>query len=266
MDDTGERELGQTFSHVALEHLHRYAMARELSQGKRVMDIACGTGYGSRLLAQNATAVTGVDIDAASIAYAQKNYSANNVTFKQGSATDIPMEDQCIDLVVSFETLEHFAAQEAFIKEIKRVLLPGGIVIISTPDKSNFNASIHPQTNPHHIKELSTDEFKDLMGSHFKYHKVFLQTITMSLITPASELAGEMPEYHGDFNAIHKKGLDQRAPYRIIVASDEPITFIHSSAFAPTRPFEQLIRPIWGKRKMWILEVMDAIRSVFVSK
>ena len=107
-------------------------------EGKRVLDIACGEGYGANLLAFVASKVIGVDLDAGTIAHAKAKYRRRNLHFVQGSCTEIPCEDHSIDLVASFETIEHISEHDAFLSEIKRVLAPGGILVISSPHKAEY--------------------------------------------------------------------------------------------------------------------------------
>ena len=89
---TGERWETFVYNETALEHLHRYAVACELSANKNVLDIACGEGYGSRLLALNAASVTGVDIDATTINKAKEKYKAGHLRFitADARATTLP--------------------------------------------------------------------------------------------------------------------------------------------------------------------------------
>ena len=87
---TGERLVTSCHRPLIYEHLHRYAIACGLAKGRRVLDIACGEGYGSKLLAGVATEVTGVDIDAETIAHAQASYRHRNLHFLEGSCTEIP--------------------------------------------------------------------------------------------------------------------------------------------------------------------------------
>src|SRR5437588_11948589 len=104
---TGERLVPSCRGQVLYEHLHRYALAIALAKDKRVLDIACGEGYGSDLLAAVSRNVIGVDIDADVIRHAKQAYPKNNLRFLEGSCLEIPVDDRSIDLVVSFATIEH---------------------------------------------------------------------------------------------------------------------------------------------------------------
>src|SRR5262245_4583182 len=112
---TGERLTTAAGGQVEVEHLHRYFLARELCRGLDVLDIASGEGYGAALLAQTARSVVGVELSATSIMHAAAAYSAPNLRFVQGDARFIPLQDASVDIVVSFETIEHFHEHDTFL-------------------------------------------------------------------------------------------------------------------------------------------------------
>jgi ubiquinone/menaquinone biosynthesis C-methylase UbiE len=116
---------------IAFEHFHRYCLARDLVVGRDVLDIASGEGYGAAILAGTARSVVGVEIDAASVEHARAAYPLPNLRFEQGDALRLPLPDDCLDVVTSFETLEHLADHEGFLAEIRRVLRPGGVCLLS---------------------------------------------------------------------------------------------------------------------------------------
>ena len=123
---TGERFHPEKSGEMWFEHWHRYRFIAPLVAGKRVLDIACGEGYGSNVLAASAADVGGVDISADAVAHAVETYKRDNLGYQVGSCTEIPVGDASIDVLVSFETLEHISEQEKFLAEIKRVLAPTG--------------------------------------------------------------------------------------------------------------------------------------------
>jgi ubiquinone/menaquinone biosynthesis C-methylase UbiE len=183
---TGERLVTSvTALHGVIEHLHRYALALEITKNKTVLDIASGEGYGSFLLSGSASFVYGVDIDNDAVLHAQKKYQSrvNNLDFKKGSASIIPLPDNSIDVVVSFETLEHHDLHDEMMQEIKRVLKQDGKLLISSPEKSIYKE--RDAVNPYHIKELTLKELKELLGKYFKHSSYFQQRFTAgSLVTP----------------------------------------------------------------------------------
>lgn len=163
---TGERYVPEQKGNIQLEHLHRYAMACEFVKDKVVLDIACGEGYGSMLLSYKASYVIGVDISEEVIDFARAKYNRDNISFKTGKCDKIPLEDSSVDVVVSFETIEHHDQHEAMMREIKRILRPNGLLIISSPDKYAYS-DLTGNKNQYHIKELYYEEFKNLLEKYF---------------------------------------------------------------------------------------------------
>jgi 2-polyprenyl-3-methyl-5-hydroxy-6-metoxy-1,4-benzoquinol methylase len=142
------------------QHQKRYQFAKKYIKGKNVLDIACGLGYGSYEIAMwGAKKVIGMDIDMHSINSAKKNYKNNNLAFLVGNAESIPLKSNYMDVVISYETIEHLTNPKAFIKEIKRILNKDGILILSTPNKE-----ISYGDNPYHLKEYSLHELTVLLA------------------------------------------------------------------------------------------------------
>lgn len=172
---TGERYVPELKGGIALEHVHRYVLCAGLARGRRVLDLACGEGYGANLLAQTAASVTGVDVDAATIRHAEAKYRATrNLSFRAGDCRKVPLEASSVDLVVSFETIEHLAEQDEMLAEIKRVLAPAGLLVISSPDRRVYNEQ-NVEANEFHVRELSRTEFFDLLSRHFKAVQLYGQ-------------------------------------------------------------------------------------------
>jgi len=169
MKFTGERFVPHLGGKIRYEHLHRYLMCSEHAKGKLVLDLACGEGYGSALLARVAKHVTGVDVSGEAVQHARETYAgaASNLEYRLGSADALPLDDHSFDLVVSFETLEHLANQQQMVDEIQRVLKPGGLLIISTPDRDVYREE-DGGDNEFHVKELTGEEFRQLLAPRFK--------------------------------------------------------------------------------------------------
>jgi len=176
MKFTGERFIPESSVDGELEHIHRYLLARELVAGKRVLDIACGEGYGSRLLAERAAQVSGVDIAAETVNHARATYGAGNLEFLLGDCAAIPFEAGTFDVVVSFETIEHHDKHEKMISEIRRVLKPDGILVISSPDKRYYSDE-RGYVNQFHVKELYRDEFVGLLRNSFANVELYSQRL-----------------------------------------------------------------------------------------
>ena len=164
---TGERFLPEVSGAIWYEHWHRYCLAAPLVRGRDVLDAACGEGYGSMLLASEAASVTGIDIDAAAVAHAAQRYGQrSNLRYAQGSCTAVPLGDASVDVVVSFETLEHLDAQDAMLAEFRRVLRPDGVLVLSSPNKPVYS-SVPDENNHFHVRELDRAELASMLDRHF---------------------------------------------------------------------------------------------------
>ncbi len=221
MEFTGERFLPHVGGEIRQEHLHRYALAATLVAGKVVLDAACGEGYGSDMLAVHASQVIGVDLDEASVAYASRTYKRKNLKFRRASVLDLPLPKASVDVVVSFETLEHLAEQEEMVAEFARVLRPDGLLIISTPNRVVYSGQ-GQAPNPFHVKELDLPEFQALLDRHFRKTVLVGQRLaTGSAIHPIA--SGSAPEAKGRALAL---GHDQQGVFEGMVALESPTYFI----------------------------------------
>ncbi len=227
---TGERFLPQVGGEIRQEHLHRYAFAAALVDGKVVLDAACGEGYGSELLAAHASEVVGVDIDGPTITRARKTYAARrNLRFEHASVLELPLKAASVDVVVSFETLEHLAEQDIMLMEFHRVLRPEGLLLISTPDVEVYRG-LSAEPNPFHVKELDAKELRALLKRQFR-HQVFFghRLATGSAIYPlpggrtAPRIAAGGLLAHDDSGIEPGMPRLPEATYLIAAASNAPI-------------------------------------------
>ncbi|MFN0103677.1 MAG: methyltransferase domain-containing protein [Bryobacteraceae bacterium] len=181
---TGERVIpGQVDVDLWNEHLSRYAFAARLARRKRVLDVGCGTGYGSAELANTASTVTGIDISGDAIAYATENYARANLTFQQAGAAQLPFPDASFDLVVAFEVIEHLSDWELLISEARRVLSSGGQFVVSTPNKAYYAESRRlTGPNPFHEHEFDYEEFKHALQAHFPHTLLFTENHADSIV------------------------------------------------------------------------------------
>ena len=177
MNDSGERMIpGRSASDIEEEHWARYRYASAFVPGKRTADIACGTGYGARLLADaGAASVIGVDLDPEAVGYASECYSRPGVSFLEGSAEDLSiLESAQFDVVVSFETIEHLHGVKRYLEEIRRVLKPNGVFLVSTPDRrlaSVLFPFLRRPQNKFHVHEFTQRELVDLLEHDFVVHE-----------------------------------------------------------------------------------------------
>ena len=242
---SGERLETTVSGRDMIEHLHRYSLCSEFISNKVVLDIACGDGYGSFLMSEKASHVYGVDIDQTTILNAQNKYIKSNLIFLTGSADKISLESNSIDVVVSFETIEHHDNHHEMIREIKRVLKPDGLLIISTPDKIYYS-ELRKFKNEFHVKELYKDEFKGLISSYFKETKLLIQEYTNgSSIIRQDTVDTELILYTGDFNKTFKEILVPL--FLIAIASDVKLEHNKTSIFNGCQLIENTIIKNYNK-------------------
>jgi ubiquinone/menaquinone biosynthesis C-methylase UbiE len=202
------------------EHWLRYKYIREHLTTEKVLDIACGSGYGSYYLSlNNDLEVIGADVNSDSIKQAKKNYQKDNLKFQVANALSLPFKDNSFDAIVSLETIEHFdvSDQNLYLRELKRVLKPEGKLWLSTP---NAQASKH--NNPWHLKELSFPELQQLLADNFRNYKILKQGTALATVISSDDLNAEASSTYISSDVYPK--------YYLALASDESIE--GSKAFA----------------------------------
>lgn len=175
---TGERFTPECPREMRYEHWHRYAFAAGLARGLRVLDAACGEGYGSALLASHGAEVLGVDVSAEAIAHARTRYGESpSLRFLQADVTALDhLGDARFDLIVSFETLEHLEAQDRMLAGFARLLADDGVLLVSSPDRATYSDA-RGYNNPFHVRELYRNELESLLSRHFPAHRLFGQKL-----------------------------------------------------------------------------------------
>lgn len=166
MDFTGERFVpGQGTMSMQKDHISRYEFASQFAAGKNVLDIACGSGYGSALLAQKARLVDGVDISQESISYAQSEFSMQTVNYQTGDIVNFT-SNRLYDLIICFETIEHIEDYETALRNLKKLLTPDGMLIISSPNRFITSPKCKHLTDrpgEYHVREFTIEELKGAM-------------------------------------------------------------------------------------------------------
>ena len=194
LEFTGERFTPECVREIWYEHWHRYAWVASWLRGSRVLDAACGEGYGSAMLSTVADSVTGLDLSAEAVAHASRRYSAlKNLAFARGDAAALELPDSSVDTVVSFETLEHLEAQQDMVCGFARVLREDGLLVISSPDKAEYSDR-QGYRNEFHVKELYRAELLELLHAHFPVvrlygHKLLFQSAIWRLDSSLSSAA-----------------------------------------------------------------------------
>jgi ubiquinone/menaquinone biosynthesis C-methylase UbiE len=208
---------------LTIEHLHRYFVASQFCKEKIVLDIACGEGYGSDLLAAKADQVIGMDNNEIAITHAVSKYRRDNLSFKKADALMIPLKDHTIDVIVCLETLEHLKDQDLLLTEFRRVLKSDGVLIISTPDKKYYSEETNYR-NKFHLKELYSYEFETLLKKYFANIELHAQyTGSVSVIYPFRDTGIQKYSFAiGDFNKYSIRN-DIPAPYLVAIASNKEV-------------------------------------------
>jgi ubiquinone/menaquinone biosynthesis C-methylase UbiE len=228
---TGERVIpGQVDVDLWNEHLSRYTFAARLARRKRVLDVGCGAGYGTAELALTAREVTGLDVSAEAVAYAHEHYGRENVRFEVGSATALPFEDASFDLVVAFEVIEHLENWAELLTEARRVLAPGGQLVVSTPNKLYYAESRERSgPNPFHAHEFEIEEFRDALGQVFPHVSMFLENHADSIVfQPETGASGAEVRMEG------KAGAAAEAHFFLAVCANQIQTGAPAYLYVPS--------------------------------
>jgi len=173
LEYTGERMVPESADRFTFwEHVYRYAFACRFVAGKRVLDIACGEGYGAAALRQaGASSVIGVDQCEDTCLHAARKYG---LEARCGRAGNIPLDGGSVDIVVSFETIEHVPSPSGFLDECVRVLVPTGTLVISTPNKEVYSRPGR-DPNPYHCSEMTEVEFMQALRARFRRVRLYTQ-------------------------------------------------------------------------------------------
>jgi SAM-dependent methyltransferase len=167
---------------VEQEHVSRYRFAGQYVSGLRVLDVACGSGYGAQMLASSgATYVVGADLALGSLARAAAQGNPPKPQFIVVDAEWMSaIATSSFDAVVSFETIEHLLNPQEFVSGISRILRPGGRLVLSTPER-RLASVLYPfrqrPENPFHVVEFDRWELQELLRQNFRIEGVFGQCV-----------------------------------------------------------------------------------------
>ncbi len=205
---------------IEAEHVVRYAWAAQFAPGRRALDAGCGAAYGSRMLAAaGASEVVGIDKDPRAVEAAAASVP-ESVRLDVGDVNELPYEDQSFDLVVCFEMIEHVAEPERVLDQLRRVLRPDGLLVISTPNRDVFTPG-----NPHHLHELTPGELTGALGRRFRSVALRRQDTWISSGVLDDERFAAGGEAPVEGLELRKLVSDEpgRETYTLGIASDGPL-------------------------------------------
>jgi len=182
--ETGERLVpGAHPDHIVeAEHIARYELAATIAPGRAALDAGCGAGYGAAILARaGAASVAGVDVDPDALAFARDRYG-DLADFSEGNLLELLYEDDTFGLVACFEAIEHVVDPERALDELRRVMAADGVLAISTP-----NRGVYREDNPFHVKEMTSDEFRDALAARFANVRILRQQVHMTTLLSDDE-------------------------------------------------------------------------------
>jgi 2-polyprenyl-3-methyl-5-hydroxy-6-metoxy-1,4-benzoquinol methylase len=182
---TGERSCPDFPDEIFLNHLKVYRFAAQFCRGKRILDVGCGTGYGTAYLAESAISAAGVDFSRQAVRFAQKRYGSSKAHFLRMSAESLAFADQSFDFVISIENFEHLQDHRANLRDISRVLTDQGMLLLATPNPEMFVGV----SNRYHTHEFPYEELQQISQEFFAE-----SVISENLLTPPSELGQRAQE------------------------------------------------------------------------
>jgi ubiquinone/menaquinone biosynthesis C-methylase UbiE len=195
------------------EHRARYHFATQVVAGKEVLDAACGVGYGIEILARaGARAVTGVDLDPKAIAEAKERYGNHAADLVAADLEELPFADQSFDVLISFETIEHVQGPRKALAELRRVLRPDGLLVISSPNPDAYLGG-----NEHHVHEFRPEELLEAVGAMFENVAGFRQVAWLGSSITATDDGDVAPE------VLRTASDPDEPPYSIVLASDQAL-------------------------------------------
>jgi O-antigen biosynthesis protein len=218
---------GEMHGLIEAEHLARYRWAGNCAIGRRALDAGCGLGYGSLLLrAAGAVTVTGVDISPEAVGEACE-YAAEGVRFVVGDISALALPDASFEVAVCFEAIEHVHEQARALDELRRVLTPDGLLIISSP-----NRDVYQEGNPHHTHEYTPEELRSALGERFANVRLERQQAWLaSILCDDATLGRDDPAQPIDVEVRKVAALRAgRETFTIALASDNELPHPRSLA------------------------------------
>jgi len=264
LEFTGERVVpGLVDPNLFNEHVARYRFAAAFCGGADVLDAGCGTGYGTAQL-QGARSITAFDIAADAVAYARQNFSRPDVRFLRAACETIPFANASFDLMVAYELIEHLERWPELIAEARRVLRPGGVLLISTPNRKYYaEARAEAGPNPFHAHEFDFDEFDSALKQVFPHVRMWTQNHNEAIVFAPPGPANGTVSSDGDPDR-------DNANFFLAACSTAPLAEPQAFAWLPSggnllRERERHIELLAGeiqRKDMWLQESKDALATL----
>ncbi len=151
-----------------LIHRNAYETAGEFCRGKDVLDWGCNVGYGLEILAKTAASVSGLDLSEQAIEMARRRLGSRAAHIECYHGDRCSFSDNAFDVVTSFQVLEHVSDYEIYFGEISRVLRPGGLLILTTPNAAiRLEPGMKPW-NEFHVHEFTPAELREFLAARFE--------------------------------------------------------------------------------------------------
>jgi len=189
LEPTGERMIMEHYKSspedyvIYLIHIATYRFAQQFTRGKRVLDLGCGSGYGSAQIAKTAAHVVAVDVADDAIAYAREQFAGDNLEFRTiDPAAPLPFADASFDVVLSFQVFEHVSDPMHYLTQVRRVLATGGQMVLVTPDRSTRLLPFQRPWNRWHVHEYGAGELGKMLSRHFDRVEVMGMTAKPEMI------------------------------------------------------------------------------------
>ena len=166
---TGERTLPDVpeENYWFQRHLAVYEWIAERAHGRRIVDLACGEGYGSAVLGRTAASVVGVDANPEAFEHARLKYTGGTVRFERDMVETWTGD---VDCVVFLQTIEHVQDPGAVLDRLRELVGPGGVAYVSTPNVLTLApAGAERSGNPWHVREYRPEEYRELCERHFAH-------------------------------------------------------------------------------------------------
>ncbi len=170
----GERIVPEQFRVAKKQYLlylrhhfvYDWALGR-IDAGANLLEVGCGEGYGSSMFAAKIARVTGLDLNSGAVEHARERYATDNLSFTHYGGAAFPFEDAAFDAAVSFQVIEHVDDDAAFVAQISRVLLPGSMLLMTTPNRLLRLAPGQKPWNRYHKREYGPEDLKKVLSAEF---------------------------------------------------------------------------------------------------